>query len=66
MCSDDPLARPSALEVLERIRRLDVSRETLMAGVPAIPYERLAAEREAYLAAHEKAVLESNKRAQSA
>ena len=34
MCSDDPLSRPLASELLERIRRLDISQETLMAKVP--------------------------------
>jgi hypothetical protein len=34
MCSDDPLSRPLASELLERIRRWDISQETLMAKVP--------------------------------
>ena len=34
MCSDDPLSRPLASELLERIRQLDISEETLMAKVP--------------------------------
>jgi hypothetical protein len=34
MCSDDPLSRPLASELLERIRGLDISQETLMAEVP--------------------------------
>jgi hypothetical protein len=56
MCSEDPLCRPSASEAFDRIRRLDISQETLTAKVPTIPvdYERIAAEHEAYLAAHKK------------
>jgi hypothetical protein len=34
MCSDNPLSRSLASELLERIRRLDISQETLMAKVP--------------------------------
>jgi len=37
MCSDDPLSRPLASELLERIRGLDISQEMLMAKVPHRP-----------------------------
>ncbi|THH11172.1 hypothetical protein EW146_g8140 [Bondarzewia mesenterica] len=55
MCSGDPASRPSVSEALQRVQQLELSRQTLLSGVPdsEVRLAKLAAEVDAQIASRE-------------